>query len=123
METDNSNRLETRRKVAASLAEERRDQARGAGPFDVVIEWHHQAGVASCYEAIDVSEVGLRVRATTILPEGMTGRAYFAADGGPENARPAMIAWCRPVRDEDDNITHYEAGVRLFNLRESNSSG
>ncbi len=113
MELSQSIRAAMRRATELALAEERRGGGRSFVSCNVVVTWHHEPHKTSIYEGLDLSESGLRISSPTILPEGMTGRAVFEA-GSISFDRPAVISWCRAVRDSDGRIRHWEAGLRLL---------
>ncbi len=113
MTTTESLRAVLRRAAEQALADERRDNGRRPISCPVAIRWHHSPLITHSYEGLDLSESGLRIRSTTVLPEGMTGRAIFQA-GSIAFDQAAVITWCRGVRDESGRIDEWEAGLRLL---------
>ena len=69
-------------------------------------------GAPQVYDALDVSEHGARIEVGCMIPEGMTGTAIAHQPSGVRIDRPAMVVWCRAVRDDRGLLRHYEAGVR-----------
>ncbi len=113
MESSQSIRAVLRRAAEQALADERRDNGRRLISCCVSIRWHHSPLTTNLYEGLDLSESGLRIRSSSALPEGMTGRAMFQA-GSIAFDQPAVISWCRGVRDESGRIEGWEAGLRLL---------
>jgi hypothetical protein len=48
------------------------------------------------------------------MPEGLTGLVLAYQPSGVRIDRPAMVVWCRAVRDDRGVLRHYEAGIRFF---------
>lgn len=80
----------------------------------ISIAWHHDHESPQVYPALDVSENGARIEVSCLMPEGLTGRAVAHQPSGMRIDRPAMVVWCRAVRDDRGILRHYEAGVRFF---------
>lgn len=114
----------TRHRVSASAATsrslesrsslDRRDTARMVAAGSVSIAWHHDHECPQVYPALDVSEHGARIEVSCLMPEGLTGRAIGHEPSGIRIDRPAMVVWCRAVRDDQGILRHYEAGIRFF---------
>ncbi|MSR69661.1 MAG: hypothetical protein EXS17_04870 [Phycisphaerales bacterium] len=113
MEPNQSIRAVLRRAAEQALADERRDAGRRGISCSVAIRWHHSPLITNSYAGLDLSESGLRIRSSNILPEGMTGRVMFQ-DGLITFDRAAVISWCRGVRDESGRIDVWDAGLRLL---------
>jgi len=95
-------------------AADRRDTARLTAAGALLIAWHHNHEEPQLYDALDVSENGARIEVGCMIPEGMTGQAMAHQPSGVRIDRPAMVVWCRAVRDDRGLLRHYEAGVRFF---------
>jgi hypothetical protein len=93
---------------------DRRDTARMIAAGSISIAWHHDHESPQIYPALDVSENGARIEVSCLMPEGLTGRAVSHQPSGVRIDRPAMVVWCRAVRDDRGLLRHYEAGVRFF---------
>jgi hypothetical protein len=93
---------------------DRRDNARMVAAGSVAIAWHHDHECPQVYPALDVSENGARIEVSCLMPEGLTGRAIGHEPSGIRIDRPAMVVWCRAVRDDRGILRHYEAGIRFF---------
>lgn len=104
---------ETRGQRLAS-ASDRRDSARLAAAGQVMFIWHHEHETPQSYPALDVSENGARIEVGCMVPEGMTGIAVAHQPSGTRIDRPAMVVWCRAVRDDRGILRHHEAGIRFF---------
>lgn len=63
---------------------------------------------------MDVSENGARIEVSCLMPEGLTGLVLSHQPSGVRIDRPAMVVWCRAVRDDHGILRHYEAGIRFF---------
>jgi hypothetical protein len=63
---------------------------------------------------MDVSENGARIEVSCLMPEGLTGLVVAYQPSGVRIDRPAMVVWCRAVRDDRGVLRHYEAGIRFF---------
>lgn len=100
--------------MADALAEERRGHSRFNVYCHVAVRWHHEPDSVREYEALDLSDTGLRVRTEGILPEGLTGRVRWSDASHHEEDRPLMVVWSRPIHAPDGEISHFEAGLRLF---------
>lgn len=103
-----------RKAMAQALAEERRDNGRIALVTEVLVRWHHDPSRQVCYETLDVSEGGLRIRHDCALLEGMTGRVRLSLPDVPLIDRPAMVAWSRASHDQEGRLAHFESGIKLF---------
>lgn len=95
-------------------ASDRRDNTRMTAAGSLQIAWHHDHESPQTYDALDVSEDGARIEVGCMIPEGMTGRALAHRPSGVRIDRPAMVVWCRAVRDDRGLLRHYEAGIRFF---------
>ena len=93
---------------------ERRDGSRMTAAGSLLVAWHHQHEEPQEYAAVDVSENGARIELSCMLPEGLTGIALAHRPSGVRIHRPAMVVWCRAVRDGRGLLRHYEAGIRFF---------
>jgi hypothetical protein len=93
---------------------DRRDSARHTAAGDVLFIWHHEHEAPQSYPALDISEHGARIEVGCMMPEGMTGIAVAHRPSGTRIDRPAMVVWCRAVRDDRGILRHYEAGIRFF---------
>jgi len=93
---------------------DRRDDSRMVAAGSISIAWHHDHESPQIYPALDVSEHGARIEVTCSMPEGLTGRVISHQPSGTRIDRPAMVVWCRAVRDDRGLLRHYEAGVRFF---------
>lgn len=93
---------------------ERRDGSRMTAAGSLLMAWHHQHEEPQEYPALDVSENGARIEISCMLPEGLTGIALAHRPSGVRIQRPAMVVWCRAVRDGRGLLRHYEAGIRFF---------
>lgn len=93
---------------------ERRDGPRMTAAGSLLIAWHHEHERPQEYAALDVSENGSRIELSCMLPEGLTGIAVAHQPSGLRINRPAMVVWCRAVRDDRGLLRHYEAGIRFF---------
>ena len=93
---------------------DRRDTARMVAAGSLAIVWHHDHESPMSYPALDVSENGARIEVGCMMPEGLTGRAVCHQPSGVRIDRPAMVVWCRAVRDDHGLLRHYEAGIRFF---------
>ena len=111
---DNRHSAKRRRASAFLEAIERRDNGRNQGAGELSVFWHHDPSRVCCYETIDASSTGARLRTGSLLPEGMTGVAMDLADDGREYERVAMVVWSRTVRDAEGNASHHEAGIRFL---------
>ncbi|MDA1007620.1 MAG: PilZ domain-containing protein [Planctomycetota bacterium] len=100
--------------MAQALAENRRGASRFAVFCTVSVRWHHEPQELRQYEAIDLSETGVRVRTDRVLPEGLTGRVRWSSSPKQDEDRPLMVVWSRPIHTPDGEISHFEAGLRLF---------
>jgi len=104
----------TGRSSECRSALDRRDLARMVAAGSISIAWHHDHESPQVYSALDVSENGARIEVSCLMPEGLTGRALKHEPSGVQINRPAMVVWCRAVRDDRGILRHYEAGVRFF---------
>jgi hypothetical protein len=95
-------------------ATDRRDSSRHAAAGEISFIWHHEHEAPQRYPALDVSEHGARIEVGCMVPEGMTGIAVAHQPSGTRINRPAMVVWCRAVRDDQGILRHYEAGIRFF---------
>ena len=95
-------------------AADRRDGPRLTSAGSVVFAWHHEHEHPNAYPAMDMSENGARIEVSCMMPEGLTGLAICHQPSGVRINRPAMVVWCRAVRDGHGVLRHYEAGVRFF---------
>ncbi|MDA1105404.1 MAG: PilZ domain-containing protein [Planctomycetota bacterium] len=111
---DRSALIALRRAMAAAMAEERRNNTRFSAYCHVTVRWHHELGDAKQYEALDLSETGIRIRTDGVLPEGLTGRVRWSSGNHQEEDRPLMVVWSRPIHSPEGDISHFEAGLRLF---------
>jgi len=113
VELSHTIRAAMRRAAEIALAEERRGGGREPIACTIAVAWHHEPRQSCHYDGLDLSESGLRIHSSTILLEGMTGRAVFVVGAIPFD-RPAVVSWCRAVRSSDGRIDHWEAGLRLL---------
>jgi hypothetical protein len=104
----------TARSLESRSSLDRRDTARMVAAGSVSIAWHHDHECPQIYPALDVSEHGARIEVSCLMPEGLTGRAIGHEPSGIRINRPAMVVWCRAVRDDRGILRHYEAGIRFF---------
>lgn len=104
----------TSRSADSRSSLDRRDDARMVAAGSVSIAWHHDHECPQVYPALDVSENGARIEVSCLMPEGLTGRAIGHEPSGVRIDRPAMVVWCRAVRDDRGILRHYEAGIRFF---------
>lgn len=95
-------------------ASDRRDGGRLVAAGQMLFVWHHEHEPPQSYPALDVSEDGARIEVGCMVPEGMTGIAVAHMPSGTRINRPAMVVWCRAVRDDHGVLRHYEAGIRFF---------
>jgi len=95
-------------------ASDRRDGPRMTAAGSLLFAWHHDHESAQSFQAFDVSENGARIEVSCMIPEGMTGLAISHQPSGVRINRPAVVVWCRPVRDNRGILCHYEAGIRFF---------
>ena len=100
--------------VSRRASSERRDGARMTAAGSLLIAWHHEHEHPQEYAALDVSENGCRIELSCMLPEGLTGIAVAHQPSAVRIHRPAMVVWCRAVRDDRGLLRHYEAGIRFF---------
>lgn len=106
--------LVQRSDVASRDLSDRRDASRHPASGQLRVVWHHQHEMPQTYEVLDVSEDGARIELSCSIPEGMTGVAISLMPANLRIDRPAMVAWCRPVRDDRGILRHYEAGIRFI---------
>jgi hypothetical protein len=109
-ETRQVGSFEDRRRTSA----DRRDSSRHTAAGEVLFIWHHEHEAPQSYPALDISEDGARIEVGCMLPEGMTGIAVAHRPSGTRIDRPAMVVWCRAVRDDRGILRHHEAGIRFF---------
>ncbi|MFM1830866.1 MAG: hypothetical protein RLZZ558_1206 [Planctomycetota bacterium] len=100
--------------VASRAVSDRRDGSRHPASGRLQVVWHHQHEMPQIYDVLDVSEHGARIELTCSIPEGMTGVAISLMPANLRIDRPAMVAWCKPVRDDRGILRHYEAGIRFI---------
>jgi hypothetical protein len=95
-------------------AADRRDGPRLTAAGSLLFAWHHEHEHPHAYPAMDVSENGARIEVSCLMPEGLTGLVISHQPSGVRIDRPAMVVWCRAVRDDHGILRHYEAGIRFF---------
>lgn len=101
-------------RVRLQSGSDRRDASRHTAVGEVLFIWHHEHEAPQSHQALDISEDGARIEVGCMMPEGMTGIAVAHRPSGIRIDRPAMVVWCRAVRDDHGILRHYEAGVRFF---------
>jgi hypothetical protein len=87
---------------------ERRASPREPAEAEATIQWHHDPESLIRYDVVDISEDGLRIRASMMLPRGMSGFVLKLLPHGESIRRPVMVIWCNESEDG------YEAGLRFI---------
>ncbi len=95
-------------------ATDHRGDPRHPAACELFVSWHGEFGTPHTYPAIDISENGARIEVDCLVPEGLTGNILSRHVSGFRIDRPAMVVWCRVVRDNHGIPRHYEAGIRFF---------
>lgn len=85
---------------AAPSTDERRRGDRVPFPVEVTVSWLHDPDTIVRYAVTDAGDGGLRLRASTPLPPGLTGTVLRVLPEGRAYDRPVMVRWCRPAPDD-----------------------